>query len=516
MKGALRLGLALAAVTLAQPCDAALTEGARLAAVYDRILEAQFERVPTDLRAACPPAPLEACQALAVASSWWQILLDPENRGRDRRLEEQAAAAIAASEAWTRREPGRAEAWFYLAASYAPLVNWRVLRGEPLAAARDGNRIRIALERALEGDPALYDALFGIGLYHYYADVAPTAAKVLRWLFLLPGGDRVEGLREVLEARTKGQLLRGEADYQLHLLYLWYENKPVEAVEILQQLDGRYGSNPLFLARIAEIQSEYFHDHPASAAAWETLLERARTGRVAAAQNAEVRARLGLAAEFDAMFETDRAVNELQVVIGLNPTVPFGARSRAELQLGAAYDRLGRHELALRAYAAAVSSAPAGNLQRLAERTRSAAARAKPEPRATEGYRLSLEGWRAFERGAVDQAATTLERAQALTPEDTVTRYRYARVLESRGDDAAARQQIERVIQTRPVAPAIVLASAYVEYARLLERAGDRPEAIKMYRLATEVGGADRLARDEAARALKRLVATTSERSTFF
>jgi len=46
------------------------------------------------------------------------------------------------------------------------------------------------LERALTLDPSLQDAYFGIGLYHYYAAVAPTAARVLRWLLLLPGGDR--------------------------------------------------------------------------------------------------------------------------------------------------------------------------------------------------------------------------------------------------------------------------------------------------------------------------------------
>ena len=29
----------------------------------------------------------------------------------------------------------------------------------------------------------------------------------------------------MLQARDRGELLRGEADYQLHLVYLWYEQK---------------------------------------------------------------------------------------------------------------------------------------------------------------------------------------------------------------------------------------------------------------------------------------------------
>jgi len=56
---------------------AALTEGPRLAAVYDTILAAKFDRVAAQLKDACPPAPPEACQALSVVSLWWQILINP-------------------------------------------------------------------------------------------------------------------------------------------------------------------------------------------------------------------------------------------------------------------------------------------------------------------------------------------------------------------------------------------------------------------------------------------------------
>ena len=178
---------------VARPAQAALSEGPRLAAIYDSILNAQFDRADAQLKQACPPAPAEACQVLDVVSSWWQIQINPTNRAHDRRFIEQAAAATKAADAWTMREPQRAEAWFYLAGSYAPLVQWQVLRGERLAAARNGSRIKRALERTVQLDPTIVDAHFGIGLYEYYADVASSAAKLLRWLLFLPGGDRREG-----------------------------------------------------------------------------------------------------------------------------------------------------------------------------------------------------------------------------------------------------------------------------------------------------------------------------------
>ena len=279
---------------VASPVSAALTEASRLAAVYDAILDAAFDRVDAQLKQTCPPAPEEACAALGVVSVWWQILINPESRVLDGRFNNLAAAAIAAGDRWTRLEPQRAEAWFYLAGSYAPLVQWRVLRGERLAAARAGNTIRIVLERALQIDPGLDDAYFGVGLYHYYADVAPTTAKILRWLLFLPGGDRVKGLQEMLQARQRGALLKGEADYQLHLIYLWYEQKPAQALALLEALDARHPANPLFLQRIADVQDRWLHDRPASRTAWQTLLDRSRAGQVYDAAGSEIRARRAL------------------------------------------------------------------------------------------------------------------------------------------------------------------------------------------------------------------------------
>jgi len=180
----------------------------------------------------------------------------------------------------------------------------------------------------------------------------------VRWLLLLPGGDRVQGLREMLQARERGELLRGEADYQLHWLYLWYEHKPEMAMTLLRNLDARYPSNPIFLQRIADVQHEYFHDHRAAAATWEMLLARARAAQVGEARLAEVRARLGLAAELIDMSMPDRAIWHLTAVIALQPTAPYSTLALAQLRLGEVYDRLGRRDLAKAAYQAALAHAP--------------------------------------------------------------------------------------------------------------------------------------------------------------
>jgi hypothetical protein len=267
-------------LSFATPADAALTGGAKLAAAYHSILSAQFDRADAEIKESCPPAPAEACRVLGVVSLWWRIQIDPDNRGRDTLLNEHAQASIAAAEAWTRRDPRNAEAWFYLAGSYAPLVQWQVLRNERVSAARNGNRVREALERALKLDPSLADAQFGIGIYQYYADVASTTAKLFRWLLLLPGGDRVKGLRAIEETSRRGELMRDEAVFQLYQIDVWYEHKPADAIALLQSLDMRHPSNPLFLQRIAETYDSYLHDARASVAAWQTLIDRANHDHV--------------------------------------------------------------------------------------------------------------------------------------------------------------------------------------------------------------------------------------------
>lgn len=500
------LGLVVGALTSGRTAHAAgLTEPARLSAIYDDILSARFDAARARLTTACPPAPAEACLTLAVAVTWWQIVLDLDSRALDRDLEAAATAAIAATEAWTRREPQRAEAWFYHAAAFAPLVQLRVARGQRLAAARDGNRIRVALERSLALDPTLHDAKFGIGLYHYYAAVAPAAAKVVRFLLLLPGGDRQLGLREMIDTRERGHILRGEADYQLHWLYLWYEDQPQRALALLQSLDERYPHNPVFLQRQAEVLDEYIHDHPASAAASRALLARVAAGSVSAPHIADVRARLNLAVQLDAMAETDLAVEELRIVVQRAPAAPAGAQARAQVLLGEALDRLGDRAGAQTAYRAALAQlATVDDGAALTARARTGLQR-RPDATRANAYRLSLEGWRAFERGARDIGAAMLRRAFDADPAHPAIAYRAAYAFIRTGEPARAQLALSRVVHGRSDAPAVILAAACVEYAALLAARGDRSQAITLYHRARSIVGSDPRTRAAAIEALAAL-----------
>ncbi len=136
-----------------------------LVRAYEFILDSRFDQVDAELRRACGPAPAEACNVLEATALWWRIQLDPENRGLDSAFSASVERAIRTAEAWTERSPEEAEAWFYLGGAYGARVQWKVLRGEKLSAARDGKQIKEAMEQAVSLEPGLDDAYFGLGMY---------------------------------------------------------------------------------------------------------------------------------------------------------------------------------------------------------------------------------------------------------------------------------------------------------------------------------------------------------------
>jgi tetratricopeptide (TPR) repeat protein len=368
---------AILLVLLAAPAGAAgLTSPEPLVKAYDLILEARFDDAERQLKAACPPAPQPACGVIGAVNDYWRLLMNPEDTTADAALLQRINAAIVSTEAWVAREPKRAEAWFYLGGAYGTRVLLRGQRGQYLAAARDGKRIHDALQLAISLDPSLGDAYFGLGLYHYYAAIAPRAARILSMLMFLPGGDRAGGLKEMEQTRSRGMLLRGEADYQMHLIYLWYERQHATALRLIEGLQARYPTNPILRIRLADVQGLYVRDHHAALQTFRSMLDAARAGRIAMPALSEIYARLGIAQEAAAICDNATAVEQVNAVIALKPLSPYGALARAHYQLGLIHDRAGRRADAIAAYRHADAANPRDDQLRMREKIRVAIARA--------------------------------------------------------------------------------------------------------------------------------------------
>ena len=248
----------------------------------------------------------------------------------------------------------------------------------------------------------------------------------------------------------------------------------------------------------------YLHDLTASLRSWQELLERAQSGHLAEPVMAETAARLGIARQLDRLFETDAALPHLRAVIDARPATPLGAVAEAHLQLGRALDRLGNLAEAVTAYRAAIATAPPEDPLEVADRAR-AGIRNAPATSEADAYRLSIDGLRALERGALDEAARALARSLALRPDDPVTRYRQAQLLLRQGDIAAALPVLEALVSTHAPVPPTIQAAACLDAARLHEQRGSLARATELYRNATTVFGADARTKDAAERALTRL-----------
>ena len=469
------------------PATAACTRrtpalGSRRAAssrrVYDAIFDARFDEVPRAVARrtrdrARRRAPPEACQLLDAVSLWWQMQLDPHDPSRDAAFAARVDAAIAAIEAWTAQRAERAEAWFYLGGAYGARAQWRVLRGERLAAARDGKRIKEALERALVLDPDLQDAYFGIGLYHYYADVAPgggqDAALAAGAARRRPG----EGLREMLRARQRRRAAaeRGRLPAAPDLS-LVREDSPSGRSTLLRGLRERHPRNPLFAAAVAEVEDVYLRDYDGEPRIVAALLAAARARRVAGPRPTEVRARLGMARQLDALSETDSAIEHLRAVVAAAPAAPFGALAQAQLQLGRGARPAGRAREALAAYRAALARTPAGDPLKMAARAR-AGLRRTPDatPRSPTGCRSRA--------GARSNAATSAAAARALDRVAGAATRRSGHPLSPgaaaarAADDARRHRRARGASSPRRDDAADVYAAACLDAARLYERQRD-------------------------------------------
>ncbi len=124
---------------------------------------------------------------------------------------------------------------------------------------------------------------------------------------------------------------------------------------------------------------------------------------------------------------------------------------------------------------------------------------------AAQAYGLSLTGWRAFERGALEQAARALAGAATAAPGDTMIRVRLARVRAARTEIEPALAEFDRIIAMRSQAGPAALGSAYFWSAELLEQQGRKDVALARYRAVGRIFGTDSRLTAAAAKAIARL-----------
>lgn len=222
-------------------------------AALELVYQGHVDDALARLRAAADANPADPMAAYALALALcWKVEQRPETGELDRELQLVAASAVARADDALQRDPADVRARFARGAAHGALSRYHLFRLHRSDAARSAVRMREDLTRVRHLDPEHHDALFGLGLYDYYADVLPRAAKLVRFLARIPGGDRSRGLASIEEAGLRSTLHRVEARVQLFEIYAFYEERPGRAMDQLDELRRLYPTHPLWALKAVE------------------------------------------------------------------------------------------------------------------------------------------------------------------------------------------------------------------------------------------------------------------------
>jgi tetratricopeptide (TPR) repeat protein len=220
------------------------------------------------------------------------------------------------------------EALFYLANAYLLRAQHRVEYGlGMIGAARDGTKARSHIEAYLKEHPEDGDAYFVLGMYNYYVDIAPAFVRFLRFLLFMPGGDRVEGLRQIERAAAEGKLFGPFARTILMEIYSGLEGRGPDAVAVGDSLQREYPHNDEVALTLAGIYGgPLLEDRVRAAAVYQDVIDRRRNDTTADGAAAHFRAILGLAGLRQEEWRIEEAIAMLTPTIEAKVNTPDWVR----------------------------------------------------------------------------------------------------------------------------------------------------------------------------------------------
>lgn len=178
---------------------------------------------------------------------WWTIQLEPSDTSEDAEFLASMERVLDICERRLDANPRDVDAMFFKAGAHAFRGRLHSDRKSWVKAARDGQQALKYLQKVVALDPQNDDLYFGLGTFHYMADVIPKKYRILRpFARLFPKGDRAQGLQELDRAMTRGRFVPTEAAWTLVQLHYVFEQNYPQALVYAQWLRQRYPDNALF------------------------------------------------------------------------------------------------------------------------------------------------------------------------------------------------------------------------------------------------------------------------------
>ena len=220
------------------------------------------------------------------------------------------------------RAASDSEALFYLANGHMARARYRYDYDRGMwGAARDGAKAKKLSEVYVQRHPEHGDAYFTLGAYNYYVELAPSFAKVMRFLMFIPAGNRVEGLKQLERAHTQGSLFAPQAGLLLIEIYGTFESRPADGVRVGERLARQYPDNPAYQFTLAELYGSPAVEDPVRAERYQAVIVREER-RQGPPRPAKFQAQLGVAASLVEQWRLNDAIALLTTTIDARPEVP--------------------------------------------------------------------------------------------------------------------------------------------------------------------------------------------------
>jgi hypothetical protein len=374
------------------------------------------------------------------------------------------------------------EALFYLAQAYLLRGTFRLDHDKGLwGAARDAAKSKGYADQYIKRHPEHADAYLTLGLYNYYADIAPNFVKVLRILLLLPSGNRAEGMKQLERVAREGTLFAPFAEMALADILGSYEGRLADAIPLAQKFVQRFPDNADMRLELAAM---YLHptveDYSAAAEQYTTVLTSAREPTVRQLSE-KYRAQLGLANVRRSQWRIDDAITLLSQALDEHPSKP--AWVVPTLLLQRANYRMLRNDPSAADDARRVLADAAMSKWHKAARQQVTAIDERRKTHEGTIYWALVAGNRFVADRRFDDARAVYERVGATYPADWQVRYRLAYLEFARGQYAVAGAQFQEIVASPARMPAWLKAAALLHLAWTHDLAGRRADALKLYKL---------------------------------
>lgn len=242
---------------------------------------------------------------------------------------------------------------FYRGWAYMFKAQISALAGSYWSAGRAAKKGKKDLDEFLKADPGDADAQGILGTFLYFADTLPSAVKIIKSFFLIPGGDKERGLKLLNYASSHEGLLSVDHKIILSAIYTLFEGRFEDGIKSFNSLVSRY---PYYLRLIeplgiiAAFSPADIRDFQAVESASLDRHMNAFAGEVAR----ETLQRLRYHRSYSYMFfsSPDEAIMEFKAIVAARPSRPDWLAPLSLINIGVVYANGGNPDEARQAFEA--------------------------------------------------------------------------------------------------------------------------------------------------------------------